>query len=117
MGVPSLTFPPCEQVQLSSATNDGCGSGTVAQATGTGQTIEDNGTKKLNAYDFRQEAGGSFLGIRYEWLNIHENVRAHLDSRRPYRFDMAGHGSNTTQTKKLRDWRRRSRKNSCVKMR
>lgn len=59
-------FTPFKQVQLSSPTSDGCGSGTVVQATGTGHAIEDNGTKKLNAYDFRQEAGSGFLGIAYE---------------------------------------------------
>eukprot|EP00752_Nemacystus_decipiens_P006119 g5519.t1 len=38
-------------VQLSSATNGGCGSGTVVQA--TGEAIENDRMKKLNAYDFR----------------------------------------------------------------
>lgn len=60
VAVTGLIFPPCEQVQLSSATSDGCGSGTVVQS--TENVIEDNETKKLNAYDFRQEPDRDLFG-------------------------------------------------------
>lgn len=59
VAVQNLIFPPREQVQLSSATSGGCGSGTAEQS--TGHVIEDNETKKLNAYDFRQEPDIDFF--------------------------------------------------------
>lgn len=53
------TYSPQEQVELSRATGDGRGSGNLEQSTGLVMGYKE--TKKLNAYDFRQEFGTGVL--------------------------------------------------------
>lgn len=62
-------LPSMRQVQLASATSDGSDRGILARS--TSHAIENKETKKLNAYDFRQETNGD-IWVYAEWGSVEE---------------------------------------------